>query len=764
MRRRGHGTTAVALGAALVVAAALTTTVAAAGHADRSADRADAATAAAASEALLASAPFDAARMALHAYALSPGVAAKQAVADATLALKHVVRVSSACDCDTAGLTDDPANTPFLFTFADRDVVVYDRTSGRRLASVQYAAASGLDTSYAAASDFDPHTGILAVANNDGTTEVVKLAPSTGQPSGPFTTIGSATNARPLDLAIDDQRITEIDSHGGLQQWTASGTRWQDPTSVQLVNGVGAPLRFTVATLTAPTGGADTPKVIGISSRGEVWATGDYHPNNRGQVRPSLVRFVAGAPREVDTSTVPFGSPVAVIVTTQGITLFDTAIWSILSVPNLPPENVDISAASFSQDGSYLVTAASDGVRVSPVTPGVSTSLPSGVLVGGAVGDVATMDAQHRVWILTDQVRLVEIDANATSPGIDNVLPPATALAFASTGLFTAETTPTINVTSPTFVPDAPVADKQPDFTAINGGFVQSAVADATHLAVGGRDAAGVGTVWLYETTTGKLLRTLHLSAGGDTGVTAPPDLVTRVRLGPSGALAATDAAGDLALWDAHGTPVFTRKESGISAFAFSRTQPHLVVLRVTVDSTSTPTAAIDELDARSGHLVRTRSLAERVLVAALSPDAASVAISDGRGRVTVIDTISGEPTGRVDEPEIAVTLAYSPNGRQLAVGLTGGHVAFLTRKVDDTTAPELSTPGSTPLGLIWSEDGSRIATLTGRAATDYFEAQAPHIYSLTAVSSPAVLCHILRDGVPPPGPALDHGPLPACG
>jgi WD40 repeat protein len=229
---------------------------------------------------------------------------------------------------------------------------------------------------------------------------------------------------------------------------------------------------------------------------------------------------------------------------------------------------------------------------------------------------------------------------------------------------------------------------------------------DGRLVAVGGsveriegafRTTAGVAR--LFEADTGKELLTLQ----------GHKEAVKSLTFSPDGRLLAT-ASGDgaVALWDVTtGQEVRALKghAGAVTAVAFSPDGKHLA------------TAGADRTarlwDAASGEVARTlRGHEGAVHHVAFAPDGRTVATAGEDRRAVLWDVATGKQRFAAEGAGPALALAYSPDGRVLAVA-SGAKGAGQVRLLDAARGKVLGQVGSDKgrcLGVAFSPDGRRLA------------------------------------------------------
>jgi RNA polymerase sigma factor (sigma-70 family) len=111
--------------------------------------------------------------------------------------------------------------------------------------------------------------------------------------------------------------------------------------------------------------------------------------------------------------------------------------------------------------------------------------------------------------------------------------------------------------------------------------------------------------------------------------------------------------------------------------------------------------------------LVPVTGIPRRVWGLAIAPDSTSVTVASGNGTVSIIDPATGKVQRSLPHPTYAHGLAYSPDGKQLAVGYGDqGEVRVYELPAARITAT-LKAPAGNYLGQIsFSSDGSRLLAI----------------------------------------------------
>ena len=139
----------------------------------------------------------------------------------------------------------------------------------------------------------------------------------------------------------------------------------------------------------------------------------------------------------------------------------------------------------------------------------------------------------------------------------------------------------------------------------------------------------------------------------------------------------------------------------------------------------------------RTGSIMRRFRLGGEVLSAAVSPDGATLAAGGTRGRVALwpIDDPSAKPVSVDLDGAWAQQVAFSPDGKQLAVAVDGdrgnwelgagrGHVRFVNPATGAETAARLDINGGVPIGVAFSPDGKVLAVTADNNLVHLFDAR----------------------------------------
>ena len=125
------------------------------------------------------------------------------------------------------------------------------------------------------------------------------------------------------------------------------------------------------------------------------------------------------------------------------------------------------------------------------------------------------------------------------------------------------------------------------------------------------------------------------------------------------------------------------------------------------------------------GALLRTIDLGERshIDVVVISADGASLAAGDHAGGYTVWDTVTGSERLALTMPFYPSAMAFSPDGKQLAIAPVGEPVQIYDL-ASRARLIELRRPVGGTSALAFSRDGSRIATADGDTVIRVYDAR----------------------------------------
>ncbi len=385
------------------------------------------------------------------------------------------------------------------------------------------------------------------------------------------------------------------------------------------------------------------------------------------------------------------------------------------------PDGVAIRAVALTADGERLALARADGSVVVRAVAGGPTVLETRGHKKAATGVAFSPDGAALASCGEDgMVRLWRPAVSPSAIWSGNAEEPAHAIAFSPDGGAVASASGRLLRESPMYgtrpgvvaIWDSATGTLRKRVDAHLG--VAHAVAfsqDGTRLATGGEDRL----VKVWETATLKEERTLH-------GFTAPVLAVafdrTGARIVASGGSNRTrNPEGELRVWDLlpSGAPIRVKSQTYYNTATFSP-NGHLIGgcadsavrlwdantgaeirpllglklnvydLAFTRDGTRVVAAGqscqVAVWETATGRLLHTLGSKDNLLRFAISPNGRTVATGAISETVRLFDTESGQQTGTLNLPgplsgrrngRSAVTLAYSPNGRLLAVAQAGG-------------------------------------------------------------------------------------------
>jgi len=141
---------------------------------------------------------------------------------------------------------------------------------------------------------------------------------------------------------------------------------------------------------------------------------------------------------------------------------------------------------------------------------------------------------------------------------------------------------------------------------------------------------------------------------------------------------------------------------------------------------------------------------------AAISPDGSTIALTSATGRLSLIDTATGEPLTRIGPNADPVsTLAYSPDGRALAIAAANGTLTIWNPR-SATPAAGLAVPGGQVQAIAFSHDARVLYTaLVGGLVLEWDLTGQTGFGRQSGLSAPSSCC----DPVAPLAPPLALSP-----
>ena len=243
---------------------------------------------------------------------------------------------------------------------------------------------------------------------------------------------------------------------------------------------------------------------------------------------------------------------------------------------------------------------------------------------------------------------------------------------------------------------------------------------DGSRVAVGRQD----GRTQIFDLESGEQLGpplAANASAINDVSFSADGSLLATAGLDRTGALWRLD--GNRAI----GT-VFRGQEGPITQATY--TPDGRLVLTAGADG------SVAAREPGTGSILRRFRLGGEVLSAAVSPDGSTLAAGGTGGRVALwpIDDPSADPVSVDLDGSWAQQVAFSPDGRQLAVAVDGargawelggsGHVRFVDPATGAETAARLKFHGGLPIGVAFSPDGEVLAVTADNNLVQLYDAR----------------------------------------
>jgi WD40 repeat protein/class 3 adenylate cyclase len=242
-----------------------------------------------------------------------------------------------------------------------------------------------------------------------------------------------------------------------------------------------------------------------------------------------------------------------------------------------------------------------------------------------------------------------------------------------------------------------------------------------SRVAVGRQD----GRTQIFDLRSGEQLGpplAANAAAINDVSFSADGRLLATAGLDRTGALWRLD--GNRAI----GT-VFRGQNGAISEAAY--TPDGKVVLTAGADG------SVAAREPGTGSIMRRFRLGGEVLSAAVSPDGSTLAAGGTAGRVALwpIDDSSAEPISVDLDGAWAQQVAFSPDGKQLAVAVDGdrgawevgsgrGRVRFVNPATGAETARRLDLNGGVPIGVAFSPDGAVLAVTADNNVVRLYDAR----------------------------------------
>jgi WD40 repeat protein/DNA-binding SARP family transcriptional activator len=495
---------------------------------------------------------------------------------------------------------------------------------------------------------FTPDGSMLATGGSDG---VRFWNPETGQPA-PLGRLGDPGRVTAVTFSPDSSRVVTVNGNFRAQLW-ALGSGKHGVAMVRSIPSV-------VAAGFLPDGRLATSGIsFDNDPRPYLDALRLWNARTGKLVGAPLAGRTVGFVYAMATS--PVGHLVATVSGDSRVQLWDPTTGKQVGQP-LPAHSFDTSSLVFSQDGSLLATAGSQGsVRlwrvepsgaISPKLPGGSSESlafgPDGASLATVGENLAGGRASLRVWN-TETGRRAEVSPKRLGRSKSvSVSPDGRLLASASTR-------DTVSVRD--------VSDGHLVRESIETGQAVFRLAfspDDSVLA-----GAGVFKMWLWDVATGKQITEM---SGGTLAH------VRSLAWSPDGELLATASTGDqgaVRLWNpSNGTLVatwFPDRPTGVESLAFS-------------------------------------------------PDASLLASGDANGAVHLWDPATGRAVGgaMTGHDRFVFALAFSPDGRLLVTGGWDTTVRLWDTATGDPVGGPIHSTGLSVDALVFSPDGSTLAVDNG--------------------------------------------------
>jgi WD40 repeat protein len=696
--------------------------------------------------------PRRAALLALAAYRLEPGLESLAAVRSVAQRYRYVRAVGAPGGGLLTAMADDGTGNRLFSAGFDGQIRSWDAATGRQLGAIGYAAADVQTLSYL------PKAGLLVGGDDFGGIHLWQVDPA-GKLSGPVTVATGDDSQRDADVVglyiyAAGSRLVAVTADGHIRVWSLRVSnqlaaadelgsddvdRLASDAGIHLEPGMQAPSSVLVGA-----NGAHPTLLIGTDNSGVLSA--ELSTAGRGAVTQGrLVRAVP--PTEIAgrvRGLAAHGSQLAV-GTDQGVLIWDWRGGHRISFPagglSQPP-----NAITYSVDGSTLEIASDSGVWLVPsrIDPTLISGEPDSFDQPYLDGTMMITSMRDGVFaVATNGGAMVVLDVSMTRmrrPSAQG----STALAFGPDGsLVLTNTDPAHNRASSlyTLQPSADPGDGQSYepaaewFGPDQEFFVNDVAVTDRYVAVAGQDPARRGVVLVWDARTRRPLTTLPF-AGGD------PDLATSVVLDTAlNLLVARNTAGELVAWSTTTWSEAFRLQLGPGG-DLEAVGPEGKLLVTTINDEPEP----DRPSARHAQLAFVDLERRRVTRRAVPSGAHEVATTrDGRmiavltfnDRVLLMTSAGRLLRDPIDIGGFGLSLAFSPDGRQLAISRADGQiVVFDVASRTQAYAGFADRTGDIPVQIAWDPTGQVIAALSGRPQHDFFRVDrvdrwfvAPHVW-----------------------------------
>ncbi len=615
----------------------------------------------------------------------------------------------------------------------------------------------------------DPAAPLLAGADSDGDV----LLWRTGDLSRTSTPVrlrmqylgGSERRTVGLGFSHDGTQVYRIAGDGELRVWDTRThkalTRTNDALKApghQMVNPVAVSDPYTTGSTYASESLLIATDDYGIVSY-DFKTRRTANVLSAGQARGPISSLTAD--NSTGTLTAAVGSPAGLSLWTLGTTHHETYPYAGITTA--------VDALTSRSDGT-LAVGTDRGVNLVSADGGVTTSRPQ----GGYAGQFASSTTPDGHYLVVggagDTVTILDVDGAGLAPATGAA---STVLAYDSrgdlllnsldghdwtTGLYTVRPdraapgrNESTTKTRRTFLPGADWWRKGSEFYANAGALTTS------FAAVAGQDPDYRATVLVWDARTGKALRHIVFPGDANTMVTdadLPPNIAVSVLFDDRlHLMVARDSSGQIAAWSTRTWRLALRVSTGTVGAGGLALSPDGTSALLTVGSSGTYDVAVKNrlvrVDLRTRH-VDSVALDRWAYGVAYAPDGSRVAV------LTTDDTVSfANHSGRrlpdapvIRLPGAATSLAYSPDGRYLAVGDGVGKVLVYRTADGQLAYPAFELPsGQSAVDVAWDPSGT-LLTATGGMLGDHPHAENTYFWSITPERWVTRVCALAGSGL----------------